>query len=526
MFEAAKHIYSGIRESIATLPKRMTEDGHIRSAYNRAYKRAEMVLSERYAAAADMSRIRADWLTTTVSPTTLIEHELKVLIARSQQAVRTTPYGKSARNVYLDYIVGSGLQPFPAVKDESGTLMESLNAKLSEDWNRFNDQGIRTGNQPMTIYESQRMALGAMIDTGTCLTNILPSKDGSWLPIAFQVLNATRLDMSRDNYTEAGLGFVQDIKSVHGINLNKYGEPESFNILGFNKPISAELMNVFFVQNECEQYLGMPWFTPVLPFMHDLDELLKDRILASRLVEKIAWWIKKSSKSTLISAKDEDDFASFQSLSVLSTQDKPELLQSEDRVAETFAPLVRLYLHGIGAGLGFSHTLLTRDLQDVNFASTRFNKIADSVYFSMLRKSFSKGYCQYLYNEFVKYEILTGRVPGVAALYKKDPWRFQQCYWIGDGEQWVDPLKDAKAVEVEYANGWTTLEEICAKKNKNYKAVLKQRAVEYKMIESLGLKDELRPKQAQIDATAEAAQVAADTAQANSNSDGANANGN
>jgi lambda family phage portal protein len=477
---------SGIAQTFRTMPGRMSEKQKLQNVFNRGYGRAVHMLSERYAAGAEISRVRNDWLTQVVGPTSLINSELKTLIARSQLAVRTTPYGKAARNVFLDYIIGTGLKPFPAVKDSSGVAIDAINNQLRADWQRFNDQGIRTGDMEMTVYEAQRLGLGAMIDTGTVLLNKVASKKGSWLPTAYQILNSTRLDNSLDRYSDVGTR-ADDIKTVHGINLNLYGEPVSFNVEGFDKAVSADQMKLIFVQQECEQYLGLPWFTPVLPFMYDLDELLKDRILASRLVAKIALWMKKSNKGDLSGAVDAEDGAlPFEAMSILTSQDKPEVIQSEDRISETFSPLVRLYLHGIGAGLGYSYTLLTRDLSDTNFASTRFNKIADKAFFQIPKKFFANTFCRHMWREFVYQEFATGRVPG-AAEYKADPWKFEQCYWLGDGEEWVDPLKDAKAQESRYRDiGSTTLQEICAAESKDWKAVVDQRTAEIEYVKSKG----------------------------------------
>lgn len=517
-----RHFFSGIRELISTMPARTSREIEMKNLYARAFSHARAVVQggqapmitrgegnyfgcrASYSPAANKSRVRDDWASSIKSLTSLIIDEWETIVSRSELAMRTDAYAKAARNILLDHIVGSGLRPFPAVKDGNGKMVDSINKALSDDWKRFNDQGVRTGNNPMTLYESQRLRLGTIIDTGAVLTNIVQSKQGSHLPIAFQFLKPTRLKMEYDdNYTEDN-ETIKAVKRIHGMEINDYGEVTGFRLNGYDGIIPANKMMINFYQQECEQYMGLPWLTPVLPFFWDLQNLLQDRMLASRLVEKVALWIKKTSKKTLMQAQDSDDEIPWESATILSTGDKPELIQSQDRVSETFAPLVRLYLHGIGAGLGFSYHLLTRDLEGVNFSSTRFNTIKDNKYFQSLYKWFVKGPCANDWNQFVKWEFLTSKIHNYGvAQYNRDPWYYSQVYWLPEGEDWIDPLKDAQALKISYESGWLTLQEICQLKGKDWHAILKQRSIEKSTIKELGLDDILSQDQVMIEAQKE-----------------------
>lgn len=508
----AKHIMSSLRGAVNTLPSRYSDQKRLDTVYRHAINHAMGILENRgaprqfmtrYTPGADQSRLRNDWLTSIKSMTSLITSEWKTLVARSELAMRTNSYARSARNILLDHIVGSGLRPFPAVKDKSGNMLDVVNSKLASDWQRYNDECIRSGNNRMTQYESQRLALGTIIDTGAVLVNTVNSRKGDMLPNSFQILKPTRLDWSHDSFSNVNDERIEQAKVVHGIKLNTYGEATGYYIEGYVEPIPAEVMSLFFNQIECEQYMGLPWLTPVLPFIWDLDQLLQSRIVAARLVEDIALWIKNTSRKALGQSMDsEDDTVKWERGQVLSTKDKPELIESKENVAETFAPLVRLYLHGIGAGLGFSYVLLTRDLDRANFASTRFNKIADNKYFQSLYNTFRKGYPQHCWNNFVRQEFLTGRIGGgySATQYQSNPWYYNQCFWLPEGEDWVDPLKDAQALVLAYKSGWLTLQDICALKGKDWKSILTQRKVEKDFLIKEGLQELLPAFEGAIEA--------------------------
>jgi lambda family phage portal protein len=467
-----------------------------RYIYNRAIEHAKHILmSGRYAPGASKDRIRNDWLSSIKSMTDLISTEWETLVARSELATRTNAYAKNARNIILDHIVGTGLKPTPAVMDKDGMPAEKINGVLSEDWKRFNDQCIRTGVMATTFYEAQRIFLGTMFDQGSILLNTVSSRKGSHLPFAFQLLKPSRLDFHRDTYTWSDTSIpATEGQIVHGMKFNEFNEPTEFYIDNETKPFPASRMRLFFHQIEAEQYLGIPWLTPVLPFTWDLDHLLQDKIIAHRIVTNIALWIKKTDRKGLDQITDtDDDTVPWERGAIMSTNEKPEVVQPDSDIEQGFQPLTRIYLHGIGAGLGFSYTLLTRDLDKANFASTQFNTIADNRYFQTMFKIFSKTVCQYVYEEFVKMEFMSGKIPGkTLADYRKDQWHYNQCYWLPTlGREWVDPLKNANALEQAYRTGYITLQELCSIKGKDWKQIARQRADEKRLLKELDLSEML-----------------------------------
>ena len=504
MINAAKHIYNGIRDTLKTIPIGSgARDGELRAAYSRAYSHAKQVLTGtspiyknelfsgmRYYGGADTSRTRAEWSTTPRSMTDLITTEYRPLVARSELCIRTNPYAQQAQRIFKDHVVGGGYRPFPAVKDRSGKMVDSVNKVLEEDWKRFNDQGIRTGSAEMTVSDSMGFVFSEIFADGGVLCNTVNSKNGSWLPIALQFVKTTNLDWSKDNYLISNNSVALNKKNIiHGMILDSFGSVEGYHIDGVKDPISSDRMKIFFRQRECQQFLAFPWLAPVLPTIYDLDQVLQNRMFAMRILESIAFWIKKSSAPDIVAGANDDDEIPIDRGLIMKTKDKPEVVQSEDRVSETFAPLVRLYLHSVAAGLGFSYVLLTRDLSNVNFASTRYNYIHDNQTFTELFRWFSKiSYCKYVWETFVKWEFLTGKIPNYTfAMYQSDPWYYSQVYWLPEGREWVDPLKDNQALKLAYDSGWLTFQDICALKGKDWRAVLGQHAIEKEKMVELGL---------------------------------------
>jgi len=207
------------------------------------------------------------------------------------------------------------------------------------------------------------------------------------------------------------------------------------------------------------------------------------------MIEKLALWVGPRSASLLKKSQDATDSTiPWDRGTIITTDQKPEVIQAQDRVSDTFAELVKIYLHAVGVGLGFSYTLLTRDIEKVSYASTRYTKINDSGFFHPLTKWFANsGYCRPLWAEFVKYEAMTGRIPISFAEYTRNPWGYTEAYWLPEGEDWVDPLDDVNATVIEYTNGMKTLQEIYAERGKDWVSAINQIADEREYLKEKGL---------------------------------------
>lgn len=450
--------------------------------------------SKMYSPGADTGVMRGDWITSSKSATQMIREDFKNLCARSELAYRTDAVARRAINILTTFVVGQGNKPFPAVKYRNGDPVEGINNQLSADWERFNDQGVRNGTVEMTMYELQALEFATLAVYGSTLTNIVSSRKGSWLPYAFQLLKPHRLDFSKDTFWDS-LNTDPENLIVHGMQLNQFAEPQKFFIENKIAPYTYDRMSLSFFPIETEQYLGLPWLTPVLPQIWDHQQLFDDKMRQSRIGARLGVRMPKEDQEGIAKLLDNDtsgnsyfdlDFQGF-----YFSKGEPKPITITDPISDTFEPLVRMTLSYIAMGLGFSYQLLTSDLKGANFSGARTNTIADSRGFRTLYKRFVKMNLQTKWNKFVEWEVLTGRLLqyGVGVTeYQKDPWYYNQAYWLPmDGEDWVDPLKDQQALVLAYKTGQMTYQELCALTGKNWKSVLRQLQVEKEAFEAAGM---------------------------------------
>jgi capsid protein len=413
--------------------------------------------------------------------------------ARCEHAHRTNAYAKRAVDVLKTCVVGGGIRPFPAAVDVSGKSADSINNVLMEDWKRANDEVYRIGSQPVSAMEAQGLEFTTMVILGSWLRQRVSARKGAMLPQALTIMKPTNLDFSRDTFFDNKyIKNPSGKQTILGQNMNGFFEPESFNIEGISDSISAALMSIHYRGIEAEQYLGIPWLTPIMTKLWDIEELFNDKLLQSRQLTRMGIWEKKENKratSKILDDNDGDGEQSFglEKLSTYYSDTKPEAIQLTDNLSDSFSALIKLALHAVAVGLGFSYGRLTTDLEGANYAGGRINLISDAKIFNSLFRQFVKGSCQSTWSFFVEMEAFTGRLGISYRDYLANPWGFSQCYHLPEGDQWVDPLKDAQAQDLLYKTGQITLQNLCAMQGTDYRSIIKQRSLEKQELVSANL---------------------------------------
>ena len=479
-----KHITNGLSFLNQTRPsvknKLSIKQRAAQFGYERGLAQAAM-RPKGYFPGADSGQLRGDWTNQLSSAVSVTHRDFKQLCARSELAYRTDATFKRAINVLATFIIGQGMKPFPDVKLlKSGENIE-MNKILERDWPRFVEEGFRNGPSRINMYQAQYQALVTMAVYGSVLTNRVRSKTGSYLPYAYQLIKPTRLDFTKDTYFGGNWDQIKGGDIVHGMEINEYGEPQNYHLEYIDKPFSAEQMFLAFIPTEAEQYLALPWGTAVLPEVWDVQQLFADKLAQSRIGAKLGFYMPRKSQddfSALIETTESGqeymplDFQGFAFF-----DEKPQPITMSDAIEQTFDPLVRMTIAKIASGFGFSYQLLASDLKGMNFAASRANIISDNKTFRTLFSFFNTNWNKPIWDSFVEWEVLSGKIPGLDyARFLRDKHYYTQCYWLPlDGEDWVDPLKDAQSLELLYKMGQITYQELCSRAGKDYQTILKQR---------------------------------------------------
>lgn len=428
--------------------------------------------------AASTSRVRNDWAFTSGSPYWNIKSDLQKLIARSRNSSDNNGLSANIDKTFMANVVGPvGIKPQPMVRDERGELMENVNQTLAEGWKRYNDQWDRTGKS--TYYENQKLGLNTIINSGSILRNTVPSKRNDFLPIANQMIEPDRLNWTMDMARPMAANIDPIKQTQFGIELDEYGVALRFHVKGIEKPIPAKNMDIRYIRRRTEQYIGVPWKSPILKYLWDADNLIEDKAVASRIQAMIALWVHEQDAPGLLKNKDASNRKKWEPARLFYSKYEPKVIESKTSISETFDPLMRLIQRTIGVGVGLSYQSLTKDLQGMNFASSRANILEDRRIYRMFQSWFIKEFCHRDWKVFVFWMFASGKMAPLSLTdYNRDQWKYQEAHWQAPGWDWVDPLKDAKAAVELRQNGMQSLQEYYGSRGMNWREEINQIAQE------------------------------------------------
>lgn len=484
-----RHVTNGISRVLNSRPSVVSRVHKERSRLNYAYQRgieAGVDRARNYGPGADTGPLNADWRANITSFAELIRQDFKIICARAEGLYRAYPVARRAVTLLNNYIIGSGIRPYPAIRYANGEQPKHVNERLANDWERFVDQGIRNGPIKTNYYNGQSIDFITMAVYGSVLHNIISSKKGSLLPFSFQSLKPTILDFSKD--TLLNNVKTSNKKVIHGIEINSFGEPVAFHLENKGR-YSAERMLLSFIPIEAEQYLGLSWKYPVMMAMNDHNQVFGDQLKLSRMCTKLGIWTDRDDKPALQAALDgvmntayadssSRKYIELESPGLFCSKEKPEPIQLNNAIKESFEPLVKMVMGYIAMGMGLSYQAFTSDLNGANYSSGRLNSISDNRSYACAFKKFIDYNESQKWAKFVEWEALTGRLVefGVTpSVYYSDPWYYNQALWLPmDYQEWVDPLNDMQALILSYKTGQITFRELCARSGKNMTTQLKE----------------------------------------------------
>jgi len=446
----------------------------------------------------ETGRLEADWSSSYDTPTANFKSTWRIIIARAIASTDNNCHTIGLLNALTSNIIGTGLRPQPRVKFASGEMITGLNYQLSEGWKRYNDEWDATGRQ--THLEAQKMRFGEMFRTGTTITNRVKSEKGNYLSVENQVLNVLRLDDSYDllmpTYSDPNIK-----NTIFGINFSGKGRPISYHIQGVDTAISVDNMYHHYKQTQAEQYIGIPWIVVALKYLWANENLIKDKLIASRIQAMIGLYL-PDSQYTRLARNDLDGDKNLKWIAgrVFHGRpgEKPEVVQADDSIQAVLEPIQSILLHAISMTLGISYQTTTRDLVKTNMASGRLNTNEDRKTYRHIQKWFAKEVCQRDWEEFVFRMFLEGKIPGkTVADYLSDSWRYNQCQWQGPGFDFIDPQGESMAAIELNKNNMLTLQEWYGERGQDWIDALDQKAEEQEYIKSKGLYVEPDKKEVQ-----------------------------
>jgi lambda family phage portal protein len=441
--------------------------------------------------AAGAGRMRQDWASATETPYTELNAKQLTIVARSRDLYKNDSTYRGAINTIVDNAIGTGLWPKPKIKGVDGKLNTVLNKKIENLFNAYSQRGQWDARHKFPfVGDGQRMILKTVLLSGDAFLNAVPNTaPGAVIPVSWQMFEIDRLDNMKDIFKKNNTAGENIAQTMHGINIDKYGAEVSYWIKGLSAAINAKNIIHTCMVDRPEQYIGLPAAVAALADIYDKHDLLEDYVLKSRAIAKVLWFL--SNENDTAPGEDDVDSSSIvelDSMSQMRGEKAPEPVKMPDSVSDTIMPLVKLLMHGITSGIGTSYTTVSRDMDGVNFAASKFIDIQEWRHYTALKDWFVYDMCNPFWERFIQYAAASGSIPEMSpAIYAKNPAQFLDVQWVGNGKQDVDPLKDMSADVMGLEGGVLTLTDVLEKRGKDIDEHLDTLVEENDKLKSRGL---------------------------------------
>jgi lambda family phage portal protein len=454
-------------------------------AVKRVARRAMMAEFQRGYEGADRGRFKGGWRTRATSADTEIAVDGQLLRDRMRDLVRNKPLAASAVGKMVTHAVGDGI--VPVFKDP----------KIKEVFERWAKR--------VNFYGVQALAVREMIEGGEGLVRREWLKFGSAeVPLQLQVLEADQIDSRKDaSFGGAGQHAIQGIE-IEGGRPKAYwlfkDHPGSRLLGGMGSLVStavpaSEIAHVF--EKQRTQVRGVPWGTPAIANLHDLEEYRAAERMRKRLEaclvgvmtggeadDAIGLPMAKGQEPGIYDVHGQrvEKFAPGMFYNAIGGRD---VKFTQPAVTGDYPSYVESEEHAIAAGFRMPHFILTGRLDKVNYSSSKVGIEVFKREISQLQwLSIIPMLCEPMIGWFLEAAWLAGAIDSPDASYSWVPPRFYSA----------DPMRDLNAQKGEVRAGFKSWSAAVAERGEDPEATAQQLADDNKRFDKLGLVLDVDPR--------------------------------
>ena len=233
---------------------------------------------------------------------------------------------------------------------------------------------------------------------------------------------------------------------------------------------------------------GLSWFAPVLLSAADLNKLT-DAILQRSLVSALHTAFITSESGGVPYEGDSTGNAMEVSMEpgaavLLDPGQSVEFANLPDQGGA--AELMKTVLRQIAVGSGVTYESATGDYSEINFSSSRAAKLEHRRFISAVqRHTLIFQFCRPVARRFVRWQVLRGRVS--ARDFMADPRTFEASKWLPPAWAAVDPLKEARAAQIELENNLRSRSDLISERGMDAEEVDAEIAADAARLTRLGI---------------------------------------
>lgn len=450
-----------------------------------------------------VSRLTADWVTSSTSADAEIDGSLIRLRNRSRQLVRDNAYARQAVRAIASNVVGHGirLQAQVPMQRGGGRLDQQINGAIEDAWERWCRPTTCHTAGRLSFVEISRLAIQSMAESGEVFLRLVPQPfGGGRIPLAIEVLEADLVDEGKSSGPDA-----QGNEWRMGVRVDRWGRPISYafrtrhpgdltNGVGYQltEVPAGEIIHLSLIERP-GQTRGVPWFAAAIKRLHHLAGYEEAEVVRARASSSLMGFI-TSPEGELVGddVYDAERVSNFEpGVFKYLAPGESVSVPSLDAPDGQFEPFLRAMLRAVAASIGCSYETISRDFSQSNYSSSRLSLLEDRENWRMLQQYLIEHLHRPVFERWLAAAVASGALslPGFEVL----PERFMAVKWFPRGWGWVDPAKEVQAYREAVRCGFATQAQIVAEQGGDLEDLLVARASEVDRAEQLGLQFDTNP---------------------------------
>ncbi len=383
-----------------------------------------------------------------------------VLRARMRDLVRNNAIAAQAVQVLVNNIVGSGIIP------RANTGDAELDKTVDQLWQRWAATCDAHGHT--TFQGLLSLAVREMIEGGDVFALKRPQRKGTAgdVPLRIELREADHLDESRINRLRDGSGVRQGIEYDTSGNRVAYWmhphHPGNSLAVTQSAPVrvNADMVAHLF-ERQRVQNRGVPWGTPAMRAIRDVDDWQNAELVRKKTeacLVGIVFGAEEDQMSIAPTVQDADGnrVEQFEPGLIAYARGGKDIKFNQPASTAGVYEWHRVQLHIIAAGFRVPYALMTGDLSQTNFASSRvglneFRRMVAQVQHQTIIPMF----CEPIWRWFIEMAQVAGLLPTGAHI---------PAQWTPPRFESVNPLQDAQADMLEVRAGFSSLPQQIARR--------------------------------------------------------------